>query len=109
MKIEPFGGFPHSETANGFVTLSNFVPAPEDPLQGFWSVLVKHGKLGEELAVSGNPFKQPLIMLEAGSAFYHAPCREYYGSLIEGLSDSFPQAVHYAYALPVPAILPGVE
>lgn len=109
LMIEPFAGFPHLEKANGFMTLSNFVPASDDPLRGSWSVLVKYGKLGEELAVRGNPFKQPLIMLEAGSAFYHSPCRDYYGGLIEGLSGSFPQAVHYAYALPVPAVLPGVE
>jgi len=104
--IEPFSGFPLPQQANGFVSLSNFVPASSDPCNGFWQILVKYGKLGEVLAVQGNPFKKPLVMLQAGSTFYDAPCKEYYGGMISSLSAYFPPAVQYAYALPVPIIIP---
>jgi CRISPR-associated protein Csm4 len=101
-----FGGFPLPPDANGFVSLSNFVPAANDPKQGSWQVLVKYGKMGEEYALGGNPFKRPLLMFRAGSTFYDSPCREYYGRLVQDISSTYPQAVQYAFALPVPMRLP---
>lgn len=100
--FEPVGDFPVPEGANGFVTLSNFVPAANDPTSGYWEIMVKYGKLGEAYAISGNPFKKPLVMFKAGSCFYDSPCREFYGRLVSGLSDAYPGIRQYAYALPVP-------
>lgn len=92
--------------ANGFVALSNFCPAANDPADGYYQTLVKYGKLGEELAHSGNPFKRPLIMLKAGSVFRtERPPTDRYGRMVTGLSV-IQSVVHYAFALPVPLHLP---
>lgn len=104
--FEPFAGFTISDTANGFVTLSNFVPAENDPAQGNWRTMVKYGKMGEEYATGEHVFKKPLLMMEAGSAFYDNQRREYYGCLVKGLNPHYPDAVQYAFALPVPMVLP---
>jgi len=104
--FEPFSGFSSPKGANGFVTLSNFVPGAQDPTHGYWDIIVKYGKLGEEYATGQNPFKKPLIMFTAGSCFYDSPCREFYGRLVHALSESEPQVMQYAYALPVPIKLP---
>jgi CRISPR-associated protein Csm4 len=103
--LEEFGGFTEVPDANGFVTLSRFVPAKEDPADGFWRAVVKYGKLGEEFAVSGNPFKRPLIQLASGSCFRANPVREWYGRLVDGLSVR-PEVKQYGFALPVPMRLP---
>jgi len=101
-----FEGFPVAAPVNGFVSLSAFIPAEHDPIQGRWRLRFKYGRLGEEFALDGNPFKKPLVMLEPGSVFYDAPVKEFYGQMLEGVSAAHPEVVHYAYALPVPAVLP---
>lgn len=103
--LEPFKGFIEIEEANGFVTLSNFVPAASDPTEGFWTTRVKYGKLGEEAAVQGQPFKRPLIQLAAGSCFYDAPVREWYGRLVPDIATDG-KVVQYGYAFALPIRLP---
>lgn len=105
MNFEPSQGFEHPQNANAFVTLSNFVPAKDDPTQGYWHTTVKYGKMGEERASEDHAFKKPLIMLEAGSTLYDHPCHEYYGHMVTDLSF-YADAVQYAFALPVPMVLP---
>ena len=104
--FDEFIGFKSPPNANGFVSLSNFVPATDDPTLGYWEILVKYGKLGEDYAITGNPHKKPLLMFRAGSCFYDTPCKEYYGRLVRGLSHQYPEVVQYGYALPVPLKLP---
>ncbi len=107
MEFAPFPAFdPPLASANGFVSLSNWTPAATDPTQGYYATLVKYGKLGEELVCTGNPFKFPLTMLKAGSAFYAPdPLRPWYGRLLEGVAPGAPQVVHYAFAFALPARL----
>jgi len=108
--FETFTGFPSPADANGFVTLSNFVPAAQDPTTGYWDIIVKYGKLGEEFAYGENPFKKPLVMFTAGSTFRDSPCREHYGRLVRGLSPVHAdKVVQYGFALPVPMKLPLAE
>ena len=106
MSFDTFNGFGSPQGANGFVTLSNFVPAGNDPTRGYWSMFVKYGRMGEEWASEDRAFKKPLLMLEAGSTFLDAPCREHYGCLVKNLNPAYPQAVQYALALPVPIVIP---
>lgn len=101
-----FNGFPEFVEANGFMTLSGFIPKESDPTEGRWRIRVKYGRLGEELANSGNPFKKPLVMLTPGSVFYDKPLKDYYGQTIKDVSV-IDGIVHYAYALPVPLLLPA--
>jgi CRISPR-associated protein Csm4 len=105
--FDEFAGFKSPQDADGFISLSNFVPAADDPTSGYWEILVKYGKLGEEYAITGNPHKKPLVMFKAGSCFYDSPCQEYYGRLVRGLSSQYPGVVQYGYALPVPLKLSG--
>jgi len=97
-----FVGFQSPKDANAFVSLSNFVPARDDPTRGYWGILIKYGKLGEEFAINGNPHKKPLVMFRAGSCFFDSPIRNYYGRLVKGLSLAYPGVVQYGFAFPVP-------
>ena len=106
VEFERFDGFAELDGANGFVSLSNWVPARDDPRLGFYNTLVKYGKLGEELAVSENPFKFPLTMLTAGSSFYaEGEVTDYYGRLVEGIAPAADEVVQYGYAFAIPARL----
>jgi CRISPR-associated protein Csm4 len=105
--FEPFSGFDSPANPNGFISLSNFVPAHSDPVAGYWKILTKYGKMGEEYSLEDQAFKKPLVMLEAGSTFYANPVKEFYGCLVKNLNSNYPESVQYAFALTVPMILPA--
>jgi CRISPR-associated protein Csm4 len=100
--------FVNVEKADGFVSLSNFCPAEDDPTEGLYKTFVKYGKLGEEFTFCGNPFKRPLVMVRAGSVFKtEGSPKEYYGRMIrEGIAPAKPEVVQYAYSFAVPAVYP---
>lgn len=115
---DDFAGFTAVGGENGFVSLSNFVPAASDPTDGAWNTIVKRGRLGEEYATKaagdGNPrpFKRPLVMLAAGSCFYDPTPRPFYGRLVEKVhddADNFGHVVQYGLALAVGMRLPPKE
>ncbi|MCL5109171.1 MAG: hypothetical protein M1401_09960 [Chloroflexi bacterium] len=106
VELQPWAGFPPLPGANGFVALSHFVPAAGDPARGAWRTLVKRGRLGEEFAALANPFKRPLLMLQAGACFYDAPVRPFYGRLVSGVHPGLPQVVQYGLTLAAEARLP---
>jgi len=99
--------FKEIEDANGFMTLSNFCPKEDDPTEGLYKTFVKYGKLGEEFAFCGNPFKRPLLMIKTGSVFKtKGKPQEYYGRMVEKISPAKEEAVQYAYAFTVPIRYP---
>lgn len=104
-EVMPFS-FSSVDRANGFVTLSNFCPAENDPTEGLFKTFVKYGKLGEEFTFCGNPFKRPLVMIRAGSVFKtNGSPREFYGRMIkEGIAHAKHEVVQYEYAFTVPLI-----
>ncbi len=106
--FEPFDGFAAPDGANGFVSLSNFVPAQADPVEGHYETLVKYGKLGEEFASSSaiSPFKFPLLMLAAGATFRDDNPGDFYGRMVEGVHPQDDRIVQYGYAFAVPIVLP---
>ena len=103
----PYDTLPAAENPNAFVSLSSFIPSATDPVHGYWRTRVKYGKLGEEFAVSSNPFKRPLVQLIAGSVFFDDPVRPWYGRMVPGLSPSHPEAVQYGLALALPVRVGG--
>jgi len=109
MSFAPLEGLNPPEDANGFVSLSNFVPAKADPVAGSWDTIIKYGKLGEEYALEKSAFKIPVLMLTAGSTFYDSPVKPFYGRMVPGVSHSYPQVLQYGFALPVPARLRPIE
>lgn len=91
---------------NGYLSLSHFVPAPADPTRGFYKTFVKYGKLGEEYALTGCPFKYPLLMIRAGGVFFiKGGVRTFYGQMIDNIAPSHPEVLHYALAFSVPVRL----
>lgn len=71
---------------NGFVALSNFIPAQNDPTEGRYKTLVKYGKLDREYAMSETPFKKPMIFLQAGAVFADPQVKLHYGRCVTGVS-----------------------
>jgi len=108
VSMEPFD-FAPIDDANGFITLSNFVPAANDPLDGYYERLVKYGKLGEEYTLLPNPFKKPLLMFAAGSSFMVKEPKPFYGRLVRGLPNVgiAEDIVQYGLAFDVPARVIG--
>lgn len=92
---------PVSDTPNGFVLLSSYFPQPSnDPIDGYYEVITKFGKLGGDWA-SGNPYKQPLLMIKSGAVFFDTHVREYYGGLIPDVYMNNPRIVQYGYGFPL--------
>lgn len=95
--------------ADGFVSLSEFCPDVDDPIEGIYRTFVKYGKLGEEFTFCGNPFKRPLLMFKAGSVFKtNGFPKPFYGRMVEGVSPAKPEVVQYAYAFAVPIKIPNL-
>lgn len=74
------------EDANGYVALSNFIPAKNDPMDGWYRTLVKYGKLDREYATSQYPFKKPLLYIQAGAMFKTNQVKNYYGTFVKDAS-----------------------
>ena len=88
---------------NAFVCLSNFVPAKDDPTEGYYNTMVKYGKT--EFGPTGNPFKKPLIMLTPGAVFkLNGELKPFYGRMIQGLTNDN-RVYHYGMAFAIPAKL----
>lgn len=111
--VEAFESFAFEEVegANGFVTLSNFVPGAGDPTDGYYQLLLKYGKLGEEYAKleDKSPFKFPLIMFEAGAVFRSNGAQPPYGRLVGEIHPQDKKIVQYGYAFDAPVRLPVGE
>ncbi len=106
-----FNGFAVPDNANSFVVLSNYVPCKNDPIIGQYQIFVKYGKLGQEYAHSGYPFKKPVLMLKPGSVFWTDQPKLSYGRLVRNVSGHFPGIVQCGCTLAVPACIdkPNVE
>lgn len=74
------------EGANGFVALSNFLPAAGDPTQGWYQTLAKYPRLDRDFAAGEAPFKKPLLQLKAGSLFQTQELRPWYGRCLSGIA-----------------------
>lgn len=97
----PFDGFDSVNGGRGFISLSHFVPAQNDPTDGAYKTMVKYGKLGEEKTFCGNPFKKPLIMLKPGAVFKTEDIKPYYGRLLEKIAFTDPDVVQYGFGFAV--------
>ena len=106
MDFKPFSGFKSPQKPNGFIILSNFIPAKDDPKEGSWRAITKYGKLGEGFASYQNPFKQPLVMFTPGSIFYDSQPKEWYGRMVKIKDIGSSHIVQYGLAFSLPARLP---
>ena len=92
---------------NAFMALSNFIPVSSDPADGFYKTFVKYGKLDRELSVAEQPFKKPLMFLEAGAVFRcdDQGVRPYYGRCLHGIAVD-PNISVNAFTIAIPMRLP---
>ena len=98
-----FMGFENISDAEYFISLSHFIPAQSDPVEGWYKTTVKYGKMGGERVSSTNPFKKPLLMLCPGAVFKTGGQLEYYyGRMIKNVSYTISDVVQYAYSFPLP-------
>jgi CRISPR-associated protein Csm4 len=108
-EAEPCNWMDDSSGANAFVSLSHFVPSSQDPGDGCWRLLTKYPKFSPGVPAA-SPFKGRLVMLRPGSVFRTTgPVRHFYGTMLTGISQSFPEAVHYGLCFPVPIRWPEEE
>lgn len=111
----PYPELDNVPEADGFTSLSTFQPAATDPVEGFWRLLVKYGKLTPEFHATA-VFKRPQVMLAPGACFRtkHPP-KPFYGAPIgserllgksacESLAARGIHPVQAAFALAVPMI-----
>lgn len=99
-----------NSSANAHLWLSHGVPAPIDPVQGWYRLDTKYGKIGEGWDGQPLPFKRPITRLVPGSVFLgnNAP-RNWSGRMIRGILESRPEVVQYALALTLPFKMEDVQ
>jgi CRISPR-associated protein Csm4 len=95
------------EGADGYVSLSHFIPASGDPADGRWSLVTKYPKFSPGTPAN-SPFKGRVLMLRPGSAFRTSgPILPFYGRIVKGIWPGFPAAIQYGLAFPVPIRWPS--
>lgn len=72
------------EGSDYFIVLGNYLPSIDDQVLPLaYDYNTKYGKLGEELSLSENPFKNPIVFLTAGSCFKTTNPKEFYGRVTD--------------------------
>lgn len=102
LSFKEYKGLDVVENPKEYLSLSHFVPAQSDPTDGTYKVMVKYGKMGEDKALGGNPFKKPLMMIKPGAVFRAESWKPYYGRLIENIAYACSEVVQYGFAFSVP-------
>jgi len=65
-----FESLNEAENSDSFLVLGNYLPSKKDSIIPIgYDINTKFGKFGEELSLSDNPFKNPIVFLTAGSCF----------------------------------------
>lgn len=95
---------------NAVMSLSNFIPAKKNEINGYYQTMTKFGKLSAGFGSGYNPFKKPVIMLKAGSVIkdndFHSG--KIYGQL-QGDVHTNPDIVQYGYVFPWPVYIAEQE
>jgi CRISPR-associated protein Csm4 len=92
--------------ANGFVSLSHFVPSERDPRDGYWRLHVTYPKFQGN--VVAQPFKGSLLMLTPGSMFRtDGPPKPWYGRMIRIPRPGLERALHYGLCFAAPVVMPN--
>lgn len=101
--FEPIDYLAKPEDVSGYavMSLSNFVPDREniifDSLK--YKLISKFGMLGDRYALRKNPFKKPMVMMEAGATFEPVSSRCHFGRMLRNIHTD-PAIVHNACLIP---------
>lgn len=98
--------WPIYQPGKGCYTLSPCVPEKDAYSQSFFTPFTRFGKHGGHLALTGKPFKNPVVMADEGAVFYpdEPPFleRPYIGQAVTNLSKTEPKTVAQGYSLYLP-------
>jgi len=99
-----------SEQPNALYTLAPCVPEPKSYRDVLFAPFTRFGKHGDRLAISGKPFKNPVIMADEGALLFPSDMaasrkRPYIGTSLTGLSKIQDTAVAQGYSLYIPVRL----
>ncbi|HIJ96301.1 MAG TPA: hypothetical protein HPP94_11310 [Desulfuromonadales bacterium] len=91
-------------------TLSPSVPGITGYKDALFTPFTRFGRHGDRLAISGKPFKNPVIMADEGALYFPADIddalqRPYLGTALTGLSKIQETAVAQGYSLYIPVRL----
>ena len=95
------------DKADAVVWLSHGIPAPADPVTGWYKLETKYGKLGGNVTSIGNIFKKPLTRIIPGSVFKTPSPKPYYGLMMKNVYPFNENVLQYGYALAIPIKLPN--
>ena len=97
---------PVSDSANACYCLSPVVPEKENTEYISFVPFVRFGKHGDSLAVSPNPFKNPVVMADEGAVVVpkspDAFNKPYIGQAVTGVSKVQPETVVQGYSIYLP-------
>lgn len=83
-EITEYNSIKEPNDANAFMVLGNYLPDESDKIKPIgYEINTKYGKLGEELSQAENPFKNPIVLLTAGSCFQTNTEKEFYGQITD--------------------------
>jgi CRISPR-associated protein Csm4 len=99
-----------SAQPNALYTLSPSVPKMADYKDALFTPFTRFGRHGDRLAISGKPFKNPVIMADEGALYFptdmsDALKRPWLGTALTGLSKIQETAVAQGYSLYIPVRL----
>ncbi|MDG6882236.1 CRISPR type III-A/MTUBE-associated RAMP protein Csm4 [Phocoenobacter uteri] len=90
------------KNANCYLTLANCSPVNNelDSQRSFYQVETRFGRHGDMDALSGQPFKKPIILAKIGAIFtpFNFEEKLFIGNGLTGISYSNDKAVHQGYA-----------
>jgi CRISPR-associated protein Csm4 len=96
-----------SEQPNALYTLAPCVPESGIYRDALFTPFTRFGRHGDRLAISGKPFKNPVIMADEGALLFPVDMaasleRKYIGTSLTGLSKIQATAVAQGYSLYIP-------
>ena len=107
-QLQPQGWLEDRSSARGFMALSHFVPAPNDPTDGAWRLAVSYPKFQGDLVQ--RYLKGRVVYIAPGALFRSSDeIRPYYGSALAMARPEFPGAIHPAFCLAAPLNAPWWE
>ncbi|HDD35834.1 MAG TPA: hypothetical protein ENF30_03425 [Candidatus Desulfofervidus auxilii] len=95
------------DNINAFISLSHSIP-DSSIKDGYFKTITKFPKHGGYLAITANPFKNPIILTIPGSVFLVKEIKEVYGQAVN-ISPNRGNHIHSAFMLPLFVHLEGVS
>lgn len=97
----------HTDKANAVILLSHSVPKKDDPIEGWYKLATKYGRVGARLKIKGSYIKKPFTRIMPGSVFRTSNPKGVYGRMINNIVPGNETIVQFCYSLALPVKLPA--